>query len=108
MRIAIVGVGAMGSVYAGLLAEAGNEVWVIDLWQEHLDAIRDKGLRVEGASGDRVVKGLRVSADTSTPGPCDLIIIATKASGVGSAARSIAPMVSDDSLVLTIQNGLGR
>lgn len=107
MKIAIVGVGAMGSVYAGLLAEAGNEVWAIDLWQEHLDAIRNNGLRVEGASGDRVVKDLQVSADTSEPGPCDLIIIATKASGVGSAARSIGPLMGDNSLVLTIQNGLG-
>ena len=54
MKIAVVGTGAMGSVYAGLLADAGNEIWAIDLWQEHLDAIRDHGLRVEGASGDRI------------------------------------------------------
>ena len=48
MKIAIIGTGAMGSIYAGLLAEAGNEVWAIDLWKEHLDTIRDHGLRVEG------------------------------------------------------------
>mgnify|MGYP002525003961 FL=1 len=55
MKIAVVGTGAMGSVYAGLLAEAGNEVWAIDVWQEHLDTIREQGLRIEGASGDRTV-----------------------------------------------------
>ena len=42
MKIAVIGVGAMGSVYAGLLANAGHEVWAIDLWQEHLAAIREK------------------------------------------------------------------
>ena len=59
MRIAIVGAGAMGSVYAGLLGDAGNEVWAIDPWEEHVAAIRERGLRVEGASGDRVGAGRR-------------------------------------------------
>jgi 2-dehydropantoate 2-reductase len=40
MKIAVVGVGAMGSVYAGLLADAGNEVWAVDTWAEHVAAIR--------------------------------------------------------------------
>ena len=106
MRIAVVGAGAMGSVYAGLLASAGNEVWAIDTWREHIDAIRESGLRIEGASGDRTVR-LEATTDTSEPGPCDLVIIATKADGVASAAASIGPLLGDDTLVLTIQNGLG-
>jgi len=44
MKIAVVGVGAMGSVYAGLLADAGNEVWAIDIREDHLNAIREQGL----------------------------------------------------------------
>ena len=106
MKIAVVGAGAMGSVYAGLLASAGNEVWAVDTWQDHIDAIRAKGLRVEGASGDRTVR-LDATTDASEPGPCDLVIIATKADGVASAAASIKPLLRDDTLVLTIQNGLG-
>ena len=43
MKIAIIGCGAMGSVYAALLADAGNEVWAIDTWQEHIDAINKMG-----------------------------------------------------------------
>ena len=106
MKIAVVGAGAMGSVYAGLLASAGNEVWAIDTWREHVDAIRTHGLRVEGASGDRTVR-LDATTDASEPGPCDLVIIATKADGVASAAASIGPLLHADTLVLTIQNGLG-
>ncbi|MGB0751034.1 MAG: 2-dehydropantoate 2-reductase N-terminal domain-containing protein, partial [Gammaproteobacteria bacterium] len=45
MKIAIVGTGAMGSVYAALLADAGNEVWAIDVWQAHVDAMNAHGLR---------------------------------------------------------------
>jgi 2-dehydropantoate 2-reductase len=62
MKIAVVGAGAMGSVYAGLLAGAGHEVWAVDRWREHVEAIRERGLRVEGASGDRVVP-IRATTD---------------------------------------------
>lgn len=107
MKIAVMGVGAMGSVYAALLAEAGNDVWAIDTWAEHLDAIRQNGLRVEGASGDRIVTNVQAVSDVAEAGECDLYIIATKASGVEAAARSIARVMGGTSLVLTIQNGLG-
>ena len=55
MKIAIIGVGAMGSVYAALLGSAGHEVWAVDQWKEHT-TLSEKGLRVEGASGDRTVR----------------------------------------------------
>ncbi|NJO24348.1 MAG: hypothetical protein HC868_17305 [Sphingomonadales bacterium] len=64
MKIAILGVGAMGSVYAGLLADSGHDVWAVDVWKEHVDAIRKSGLRVEGASGDRTVK-MNATSDAS-------------------------------------------
>ena len=106
MKIAVMGTGAMGSVYAGLLADAGNEVWAIDVWPEHVQAMRERGLRVEGASGDRTVR-VHATGDPADAGPCDLVIIATKASGVGAAARAAEPLVGPDTLILTIQNGLG-
>ena len=55
MKIAVIGAGAMGSIYAALLADAGHEVWAVDTWGAHVDVINAKGLRVEGASGDRTV-----------------------------------------------------
>ena len=106
MKIAIIGCGAMGSVYAGLLAGAGHEVWAVDSWREHVDTIRANGLRVEGASGDRTV---RVNATTSAAdaGQCDLVIIATKARDVEAAARSAQAIVGPKTLIVSIQNGLG-
>lgn len=107
MKIAIVGTGAMGSVYAALMADAGNEVWAVDVWAPHVDAMNSKGLRVEGASGDRTVTSIRAVGGVEEAGGCDLYVIATKASGVGEAARAVAGVMRPDSLVLTIQNGLG-
>ena len=106
MKIAIVGTGAMGSVYAALLADAGNEVWAIDRWQEHVDAINAHGLRVEGASGDRTVR-VPASTNAADAGVCELVIVATKALDVEAAAESIRPLLGPDTVVLPIQNGLG-
>jgi 2-dehydropantoate 2-reductase len=106
MKIAVVGCGAMGSVYAALLADAGHEVWAIDNWKEHVDAIRANGLRLEGASGDRTVR-INATTDATDAGPCDLAILATKAMHVEKAAKSMRPLLRDDTVVLSIQNGLG-
>jgi 2-dehydropantoate 2-reductase len=106
VRIAIIGTGAMGSVYAGLLAHAGLDVCAVDIWAEHIDAINREGLRVSGASGERVAK-LRASTKARDAGPADLIIIATKASGVEAAAKDAREILVPGGVVLTIQNGLG-
>jgi 2-dehydropantoate 2-reductase len=106
VRIAVVGVGAMGSVYAGLLADAGNEVWAVDVWQEHVAVMRSTGLRVEGKSGDRTV-ALSATTDPSEVPECDLVILATKAGGVAAAAQNLGTMLGAETPILTIQNGLG-
>jgi 2-dehydropantoate 2-reductase len=107
MKIAIIGVGAMGSVYAALLADQGkHDVWAIDTWKEHVEAIREKGLRVEGASGDRTV---RVNATTNAADvkDADLVIVATKYDGVGAAAKAALEIGKPEAPILAIQNGLG-
>ena len=106
MKIAIVGTGAMGSVYAGLFASAGHEVWAIDRWREHVEAIREKGLRVEGASGDRTVR-MHATTEPGEAGPCDLVVLATKAMHVSEAAEALKPLLGPQTPVLSIQNGLG-
>src|SRR5580765_1139592 len=107
MKIGIVGAGAMGSVYGGLFTAAGHDVWLVDVWREHVDAIRRNGLRVSGVSGERTV---RPSATTNPAdaGPCELVVLATKMRDLEAAARSIGPMRGSDTAILTIQNGLGN
>ena len=106
MKVGVVGAGAMGCVYAALMADAGNEVWAVDTWQVHVDAIAANGLRLEGASGCRTV-AVGATADPADAGPCDLVIVATKAPQVEAAATSARALLGPETPVLTIQNGLG-
>jgi len=106
MRIAVVGTGAMGSVYAGLLAAAGHDVAAVDVNADHVEAIRTRGLRVDGVSGDRVVR-IAAATDPAEVGPVELVVIATKSMDARAAAESAGPLIGPDTTVLTIQNGLG-
>ncbi len=105
-KVVVIGTGAMGSVYAALMKDAGHDVWAVDIWEEHVATIDAQGLRVEGASGDRTVR-LPATTRAEDAGPADLVIIATKLDGVASAAEAAAPVLRDDTAVLSIQNGLG-
>src|SRR3954465_8934495 len=105
-KVAIVGCGAMGSVYAALMVSAGHEVHAVTLWPDHADAMATKGLRCEGASGDRTAP-IHASTTTEGIGHCDLVIIPTKAFDVEGAARSSVSLLGRETVVQTIQNGLG-
>jgi 2-dehydropantoate 2-reductase len=107
MKIGIVGSGAMGSVYGALLADAGNELWLFDQWQDHIQAMRAGGLRCSGASGDRTV-AVNATTAAADAGVCELVVVATKGMHIEPAVRAAAPMIGPETLVLTIQNGLGN
>uniref|UniRef100_UPI002603C594 ketopantoate reductase family protein n=1 Tax=Mycobacterium sp. TaxID=1785 RepID=UPI002603C594 len=105
MKIAVIGCGAMGSIYAARLAAAGNDVLAIDRHQPSIEQISRGGLRVTGPGYDRVVP-LRAST-TAPDEPMDLIVLAVKAADVTVGARQALPMLGAATPVLTIQNGLG-
>ncbi|QNP48992.1 ketopantoate reductase family protein [Diaphorobacter aerolatus] len=105
MKIAIMGCGAMGSVYAGLLARAGHDVIAISRSAEHVDAIHRDGLQLSGPLGEHSVpmRAYRHAPDESV----DLVILAVKAADVKRAATQSLPMLGEQTVMLTIQNGLG-
>ncbi|CAM3130221.1 2-dehydropantoate 2-reductase [Mycobacterium intermedium] len=105
MKIAIIGCGAMGSVYAAKLAAAGNDVLAIDRHQPSIDQIAAHGLRVTGPDYDQTVS-LRASTTAPTEA-MDLVVIAVKAADVTAGAQQALPLLGADTPVLTIQNGLG-
>ena len=111
-RVVVVGCGATGSVYAGLFAAAGFEVWAVGLRSDHIAAMASRGLRVSGASGDRTV-ALRgavatpAEAAAAAGGPADLVILATKAPQVAEAAAALSPLLGPTTPIVSIQNGLG-
>ena len=105
-KVVVIGSGAMGSIYAVLMADAGHQVSIVDTDAEHVAAIQAHGLRVEGASGDRTIR-MPASTDIQDAEPADHIIIATKYDGVADAARKAMTMLRDDTDLVTVQNGLG-
>jgi 2-dehydropantoate 2-reductase len=105
MKIAVIGCGAMGSIYAAKLAAAGNDVLAIDQDQASIDQIARRGLRVTGPGSDQVVS---LRASTAAPAEAmDLVVLAVKAADVKTGAQQALPLLDTATAVLTIQNGLG-
>ena len=105
MKIAVIGCGAMGSIYAAKLAASGNDVLAVDRGQGSVDAINRNGLRVTGPDSDQVVT---LRAATAAPEEVmDLVVLAMKAADVAAGATQALPLLGPDTPVLTIQNGLG-
>ena len=61
MKIAIIGTGAMGSIYAARFSKAGHEVVAIDIWKDHVDCINRDGLLIEGPDGEIIAKNIKAS-----------------------------------------------
>ena len=107
MKIAVIGAGAMGSLFGAYLAKAGAAVTVVDVWPEHVAAIRGQGLTLSEAAGDEVV---RLDAALGTGGlePVDLVILFVKSAATRFAALDAAALLRPGGRVLTLQNGLGN
>jgi 2-dehydropantoate 2-reductase len=109
MRIAILGGGgAMGGIFGGYLARAGNDVTLIDVSKPAVQAINDNGLTIEEKDGSQPVIRVPASTEPSKVGPVDLIINFVKCYHTDAAVRAAAPMISGDTAVLSLQNGWGN
>jgi len=107
MKICVIGCGAVGSLFAAHLAKAGEvEVWAYDVWKEHTDAIRAKGLRLSGAAD--FTAQLNATSDPKSLPRCDYGIVATKAIHTGAAIAQVAHIFDDNSAVCSVQNGVGN
>jgi 2-dehydropantoate 2-reductase len=107
MKTAIVGAGAMGSLFGALLSEAGNDVWLYDVWHEHVDAINRNGLQIER---EGVTREARIPA-TTDPGKIDrteLVILFVKSTQTETASGIARQLAGDTGSVLTLQNGMGN
>lgn len=105
-RIAVLGCGAIGSLYAAHLARVPDvEVWAVDPWREHIEAIESHGLTVTGQAGFTAPVHARTSA-ADLP-PCELGIVATKSLHTREAVLSAKNALAD-AAVVSVQNGIGN
>ena len=107
MKIAVIGAGAMGSLFGALLAGADNEVWLYDVWQEHVQAINQEGLSIEREGQTRMVR-LHATTEPDQIGPAELTIIFVKSTQTRTATLTAQQIAGSDGSVMTLQNGMGN
>ena len=104
LRFAVVGAGSVGCYFGGMLARAGSPVTLIGR-AAHVDAIRERGLRLETTSFDEFVR-VDASTDVSTVAGADVVLFCVKSTDSEKTAREIAPFLNKDAVVLSLQNGV--
>ncbi len=107
MKIGVVGAGGMGSLFGAILAEAGNDVWLYDVWSDHIRAINENGLQIEREGASRVVS-IKATTDPAIIGRADLVIIFVKSTRTRSAAQTACMLAGPEGTVMTLQNGMGN
>ena len=106
-RVVVVGAGAMGGLFGGLLAEGGLDVALVDVWAEHVQAIQAKGLHMIGVGGDRYIK-TKATTDARTIGAADVVLFQSKAFANEAAAQSVKHLFGGETVAISFQNGLGN
>ena len=105
-RIAVVGAGAIGSYYGARLAYFGRDVHF--LMRGDLREVRRFGIRIRGKTENIRLAKVHCYASTEEIGPCDLVLIALKATSNADLLSLIPPLLHERTMLLTLQNGLGN
>ena len=106
MKVAVMGAGAVGCFFGGMLARAGHDVVLVGRPQ-HVEAIAREGLRIEARQFDERIGApyLTASTEASAVAGAELVLFCVKSTDTESAGAAIKPHLRADTLVLTLQNG---
>jgi 2-dehydropantoate 2-reductase len=107
MKLTIVGAGAIGGVTGAYLIKAGHDVTFVDLVDEHVQTINERGLTIDGIRGGFTVPA-RAIHPHDLQGPLDAVILAVKALHTESAAYQMLPYLADNGYIVSLQNGLNE
>ena len=105
-RIAVVGSGAVGSYYGGVLAHGGYDVHF--LMRSDLAAVRERGMTIYTKGQELRLPMVQAAGTTEEIGPVDLVMIALKTTANDALERLLPPLIGQDTGLLTLQNGLGN
>jgi len=107
MKTVIMGAGAMGSLFGGLLTLSGEDVWLVDIWKENIDAMRSNGLKVEDRGKVQIIP-VKATTDVASVGKADLILFFVKTYQTEKAVSDVLVLQKENTVFLTLQNGLGN
>ncbi len=105
MKVCVVGAGAIGGMMAARLGQAGHELSVIARGA-HLDAILTNGLKYIEGDEEVVIDELVATADMDEIRSQDLVLLGVKAHQIAPVADKLMPMLADDGVIVTLQNGI--
>jgi 2-dehydropantoate 2-reductase len=108
MEIAIVGAGVLGSIFGSLFLEKGFNVTLIEVLKERVGLIDKEGLWLQWPDGERTHSQIPITSKADGVGVKDVVMIAVKGYHTRSAIEGAMPMIGDDTIVLSVQNGLGN
>jgi 2-dehydropantoate 2-reductase len=107
MRIAVVGAGAMGSIFGAALARGGNEVTLVDVAEPLVEKVNTEGITIVRGD-DRTTTRVPATSDASTVGVVDAVVFFVKCYDTASAADLAQPLVGPETVVASLQNGWGN
>jgi 2-dehydropantoate 2-reductase len=107
MKTVIMGAGAMGCLFGGLLALAGENVWLVTTRKDHIDRIRSRGLTLEEKGKTHLIR-VNATIDVTSIGEADLVLFFVKTYQTEKAVSDSLVLQKEDTIFLTLQNGLGN
>ncbi len=107
MKTVMMGAGAMGSLFGGLLTRSGEEVWLVGNRKEQIDPIRLGGLTFEEKGKSQTIP-MNATSDVTSVGKADVVIFFVKTYDIEVAVSDALVLEKEDTLFLTLQNGLGN
>jgi 2-dehydropantoate 2-reductase len=107
MKTVMMGTGAMGSLFGGLLTRSGEEVWLVGNRKDQIDTLRSAGLTFE-EEGELQIIPVNATLDVTSVGKADLVIFFVKTYDTDVAVSDALVLEKEDTIFLTLQNGLGN
>ncbi len=109
MKIAILGAGAMGALIGSGFQKGGADVWLVDPFKEHMEKIKNEGLKIHlnGGEKEEYVK-MNTAIDPSQVGICDVVVVLVKGMYTRSAVENANALFDNNTFVITLQNGVGN
>lgn len=108
MKIAMIGSGAAGSVFAAYLRKGGAELYLVDRYQAHMDAIAQNGLTFVTPAGEEVLTGFHTAPTAENIGVMDVVILMVKATQTDAVMPTVQPCIGPETVLVSLQNGLGN
>lgn len=108
MKIAMIGSGAAGSVFASYLKMGGADLWLVDRYRAHMDKVAAEGMTFRTPGCEFRLNGFHTAESAENIGIMDIVILMVKATQTDAVMPTVLPCIGDATVVVSLQNGLGN